>query len=81
MDVAIGLGRRASPIATATLVRLIDDEDSLVRYHALQSLARIGDPSALTALRQFRGPNNREIELAVEAIHSIEARTTTMEAD
>jgi HEAT repeat protein len=81
MDVAIGLGRRASSIATATLVRLIDDEDSLVRYHALQSLARIGDPSALTALRQFRGPNNREIELAAEAIHSIEARTTTMEAD
>jgi len=74
MDVAIGLGRRPSSIATATLMRLIDDEDGLVRHHALQSLARIGDPSALAALRRFASPNRRETELAAEAIRSIERR-------
>jgi HEAT repeat protein len=74
MDVAIGLGRRVSSIATATLVRLMGDEDDLVRYHALQSLARIGDPSALAALRQFASPNRKETELAAEAIRSIERR-------
>ena len=74
MDVAMGLGRRASSIATATLVRLIGDADDLVRYHALQSLTRIGDGSALAALRQFASLNRRETELAAEAIRSIERR-------
>ena len=64
----------SSSIATATLVRLIGDEDDLVRYHALQSLTRIGDGSALAALRQFASLNRRETELAAEAIRSIERR-------
>jgi HEAT repeat protein len=74
MDVAIGLGRRASSIATATLVGLLNDREFLVRHHALESLARIGEASALTALRTFQSGSPREAELADQAIRSIQER-------
>jgi HEAT repeat protein len=74
MDVAIGLGRRESPIASAALARLLNDREFLVRHHALVSLARIGDASALSALRAFAPTSPREAELAGQAIRSIEER-------
>jgi HEAT repeat protein len=74
MDVAIGLGRRASATATATLVKLLGDAEYLVRYHALESLAKIGDASALAALRAFVPDSPREAELADQAIRSIQER-------
>ena len=76
MDVAIGLGRRPSSIASTTLGRLLGDDDYLVQNHALRSLARVGDESALAALREFEGPSAVEAELAAEAIRSIETRTS-----
>ena len=75
MDVAMGLGRRESPIASATLAGLLNDREFLVRHHALESLARIGDASALTALRAFEPGSPREAELAEQAIRSILERT------
>jgi hypothetical protein len=71
MDVAIGLGRRESSIASATLAGLLNDREFLVRHHALKSLARIGDASALAALRAFEPFSAREAELADQAIRSI----------
>jgi HEAT repeat protein len=75
MDVAIGLGRRESQIASATLAGLLNDREFLVRHHALESLARIGDASALSALRAFEPTSPREAELVDQAIRSIEERT------
>ena len=75
MDVAIGLGRRESPIASATLAGLLSDREFLVRHHALESLARIGDASALPALRAFDPTSPREAELAEQAIRAIDERT------
>jgi HEAT repeat protein len=75
MDVAIGLGRRPSSIANAALAGLLNDREFLVRHHALVSLARIGDASALSALRAFEPTSPREAELAGQAIRSIEERT------
>jgi HEAT repeat protein len=74
MDVAFGLGRRASSIASATLARLLNDREFLVRNHALKSLARIGDASALSALRAFEPDSPYEAHLAEDAIRSIEER-------
>jgi HEAT repeat protein len=74
MQVSIGLGRRASPIATSTLVRLLGDAEYLVRYHALRSLAKVGDASALAALRAHEPDSPHEADLAEQAIRSIEGR-------
>ena len=74
MQVAIGLGRRASSVAIATLVRLLGDAEYLVRYHALRSLATVGDASALAALREHEPDSQHERELAEQAIRSIEER-------
>jgi HEAT repeat protein len=75
MDVAIGLGRRESSIASAALAGLLNDREFLVRHHALESLARIGDASALIALRALEPGSPREAELADQAIRSILERT------
>ena len=77
MDVAIGLGRRSSSIATAILVRMLDDTEYLVRYHALRSLERIGDSTALQRLATFVASAPIEAELAAKAIASIGERNTT----
>ena len=74
MAVAMGLGRRESPIASAILAGLLNDREFLVRHHALESLARIGDASALSVLRAFEPTSPREAELAEQAIRSIEER-------
>ena len=74
MQVAIELGRRASSVATATLVRLLGDDEYLVRYHALRSLATVGDVSALAALREHEPDSQHERELAEQAVRSIEER-------
>jgi HEAT repeat protein len=76
MDAAIGLGRRRSAIASAALVRLLDDRAYLVRYHALRSLASVGDASSLSALRAFAPQAAIERTLADEAIAMIEARAS-----
>jgi HEAT repeat protein len=75
MDVAIGLGRRASEIASRVLAGLLSDREYLVRYHALESLAHMGDASTVPALRAFDPPSPREAELAAQAIRAIEERT------
>lgn len=75
MDVAVGLGRRESSIASAALAGFLNDREVLVRHYALESLARIGDASALTALRAFEPGSPREAELAGQAIRSILERT------
>jgi HEAT repeat protein len=75
MDVAIGLGRRASPIATTVLVGLLGDDDYLVRYHALRSLERIGEAAALPGLAAFVAQSPIEAELASKAIASIVDRS------
>jgi hypothetical protein len=74
MGVAMGLGRRPSPIASSALARLLGDVEFLVRHHALESLARIGDASALEALRAFEAGSPHERDLAEQAIRSIEGR-------
>jgi HEAT repeat protein len=74
MHSAIGLGRRASSVATATLARLLGDPEYLVRHHALRSLATVGDGSALAALREHEPDSQPERELAEAAIRSIEGR-------
>jgi HEAT repeat protein len=74
MDVAMGLGRRASSIATTILVRMLGDDEYLVRYHALSSLERIADVAALPGLEAFVAPSPIEAELAAKAIASIVAR-------
>jgi len=74
-DVAIGLGRRESEIASAVLAGLLSDREFLVRHHALESLARIGDAATLSALRAFDPTSPREAELAEQAIRAIEERT------
>jgi hypothetical protein len=76
MHAAIGLGRRRSPLATGTLGRLVRDDDDLVRYHALRSLARIGGASVLPLLRDLTPRSSREAELIDEAVASIVERTT-----
>jgi HEAT repeat protein len=74
MDVAIGLGRRASPASTDTLGRLLDDDDYLVRYHALASLAKIGDTSVVPTLRRFQAKSTHEAGLVEETISAILGR-------
>jgi hypothetical protein len=74
MGVAMGLGRRPSGIASSVLARLLGDVEFLVRHHALESLARIGDVSALEALRAFKAASPHERDLAERAIRSIEGR-------
>lgn len=81
MDVAIGLGRRASSIATTILGRLLGDDEYLVRCHALRSLERIGDASALPALQAFVATSPIEAKLAGEAIASISERANRDQPD
>ena len=75
IDAAMGLGRRPDPVATAALVRLLDDPDYLVRYHALRSLAAIGDASALVALDRGFWSTPIEADLARAARDAIERRS------
>jgi hypothetical protein len=75
MDAAIGLGRRPAPAATETLGRLLGDDEYLVRYHALASLARIGDSSVLPLLRGWRPPSPYEAKLVEGTIAAILARS------
>jgi HEAT repeat protein len=74
MDVAIGLGRRPSSVATATLGALVMDREYLVRYHALKSLTQIGDDSVLWILRSLKPPSPYEAELVEAAISAIAGR-------
>ena len=76
MHAAIGLGRRVSPLATATLEPLLTDDEYLVRYHSLKSLAGIGDIAAVPALRRMVPPTPREAELIAETIASITDRAS-----
>lgn len=77
MHAAIGLGRRRSPLATGTLGRLLDDEEDLVRFHALRSLARIGDAAVLPLVRGMTPRSNHESELIDEAVAAIVARANS----
>jgi HEAT repeat protein len=74
MHAAIGLGRRPSTLASDALGRLLADDDYLVRYHALKSLAKIGDDMALPYLRRFEPPPGIERTLADAAITAIADR-------
>ena len=74
MDVAIGLGRRPSLAATETLGGLLADDEFLVRHHALRSLTRIGDESALPILRSMQPQSPHEAELVDGAIAAIVGR-------
>jgi HEAT repeat protein len=74
MHAAIGLGRRPSTLAGDALGRLLADDDYLVRYHALKSLAKIGDDMALPYLRRFEPPPGIERTLADAAITAIADR-------
>jgi HEAT repeat protein len=76
MHAAIGLGRRRSPLATGTLVRLLRDDDELVRHHALRSLVRVGDAGVLPLLREVTPRSSREADLIDEAVASIVERAT-----
>jgi HEAT repeat protein len=76
MCAAIGLSRRASPAASVALADLIDDPEYLVRYHAMRSLASVGDLDALPSLRRIDPSVRVEGELAAEAIASILARAS-----
>jgi len=71
MDVAIGLGRRPSAAATATLGRLLVDDEYLVRYHALASLAKIGDSSVVPTLRRIQARSPHEAGLVDGTIAAI----------
>ena len=46
----------------------------LVRHHALESLAKVGDALALAALRGSMAGSPHEAELAEQAIRSIQRR-------
>jgi HEAT repeat protein len=73
-DAAMALGHHASPEAVSALVTLLDDPDYLVRYHALQSLAAVGDVSALPALEAIDPPHEIERTLATDAVAAIHER-------
>ncbi len=77
MQVAIGLGLRPSPLATASLIRLAEDHEYLVRYHAIRSLARIGDETALSTLRGLDPASPHEADVVRQAIGSIVERGAT----
>jgi hypothetical protein len=74
MEAAIGLGRRSSPVATATLARLLEDPEDLGRYHSLKSLARIGGIEALPLLREYGPRTDIELTLVGDAVAAIELR-------
>ncbi len=74
MHVAIGLGRRPSPVASAVLGDLLIDEEYLVRYHALKSLTQIGDDSVLPILRALKPRSPYEDDLVQAAIAAIVGR-------
>jgi hypothetical protein len=74
MEAAIGLGRHSSAISVQSLAALLSDPEYLVRYHALRSLAAVGDESAVSALRNFRGESVVERELAQQALDWIARR-------
>lgn len=77
MDATIGLGRHHSSLAVAALVSMLGDAEYLVRYHALEGLASVGDPSALAALRGYEPEADFERELADAATTAIQARATS----
>jgi HEAT repeat protein len=74
MDVAMGLGRRPSSAASLTLGDLLADDEYLVRYHALKSLARIGDDAVLPILRSLKPLFPYEAGLVEAAIAAIVGR-------
>jgi epoxyqueuosine reductase len=49
-NVAVALGNLKAQEAVPELIRLLDDEEPLVRGHAAWALGEIGDPAALKAL-------------------------------
>ena len=71
MHAAIGLGNRETPEATRALVSLLDDEDDLVRIHALKGTvanARRGDQVAIHALERYQSRSAYESELVLTAL-------------
>jgi HEAT repeat protein len=68
ISVARALRRRASPEAMVTLARLRQDEEWLVRHHALDSLAALGTPEALAMVRAFAPPTAHERERAAHVL-------------
>ncbi len=81
-DAAIGLGNREGPEVTASLVAALDDEAQFVRFHALRSLAKVGDASALDALHSLARRDDAEsweLELAGAAVQIIEARAALVD--
>lgn len=77
MDAVIGLGRSTSAAAAAALTVALDDAEYLVRYHALDGLARVGDDACRHALEAFCARDDVapvERQMAQTALDSIRRR-------
>ena len=72
LDGAIGLGGRNDPAAVDALLRLIDDPEYLVRYHALRGLAAARNPRAVGTLRAWNPHSDLERQMAEYAIAFID---------
>lgn len=70
MEAAIALRGHASAASARTLCQLLGSRDMLVRYHAVRSLAAVGDEATLPALERLaeRFPGEREIAEAVAGL-------------
>lgn len=70
MEAAIALRGHASAASSRTLCQLLGSRDMLIRYHAVRSLAAVGDVAALPALARLaeRSPAEREVAQAVAAV-------------
>jgi HEAT repeat protein len=70
---ALGLGALPGANTPAILQRAVDDPDSWVRYFAVISLGRLGDPATLGTLGRVAGtdPAHQVSVAAVEAIGAI----------
>ncbi|MBI4544784.1 MAG: tRNA epoxyqueuosine(34) reductase QueG [Gemmatimonadetes bacterium] len=73
-NVAVALGNWGSPEAVPVLVKALQDEEPLVRGHAVWALGRIRSPGALRALQQLRSVERdglvlEELQSALEVGH------------
>jgi HEAT repeat protein len=68
---AMRLGDTGGPQATEALIEALKDEEELVRLRAVNSLAKLKDPSSRTAIEEMINDKDPQVSKAAQAALSI----------
>lgn len=69
--IAIALGRTRSRHAVTPLIAALNDSNSIVRFHAADALAEIGDRRALKPLETVYNKRDEDLVVLTAALHAL----------